>query len=435
MVDLPRPHLPRPALSRRRLATLPAAAAVAVAGTMTAPPSPASAAVAAARPIDYHQWTGSALERGEARGLAVAKDLLHIPDGARGTRERRLGGTTYETGTWVSPWRRPGFALTQLVPSWSARTPGDSFVEVRVRGRDADGRRGSWDLVARWAADDEHLERTSFGSQGDDLGSVDVDTWTTRSGAGVEAYQLRITLARRVGQDRTPRVSTIGAMASRLPSGAPATSRPGRVRGVTLDVPRFSQMIHRGHYPQWGNGGEAWCSPTATSMVLGYYDALPGRRATAWIPAGHPDPVVDHAARRTFDHAYQGTGNWPFNTAYAATRMPRGSTSFVTRLRDARQAEKFIAAGIPLITSISFGAGELSGAPISASNGHLLVVVGFDRDGDVVVNDPAASSASGVRRTYDRAQFERAWLTRSGGLTYVIADRKHPLPGGRQSNW
>ncbi len=115
--------------------------------------------------------------------------------------------------------------------------------------------------------------------------------------------------------------------------------------------------------------------------------------------------------------------------------MGKQATSFVTRLRDARQAEKFIAAGIPLITSVSFGAGELGGAPISASNGHLLVVVGFDRDGDVVVNDPAADSSAGVRRTYDRAQFERAWLTRSGGLTYVIADREHPLPGGRQPNW
>ena len=30
-----------------------------------------------------------------------------------------------------------------------------------------------------------------------------------------------------------------------------------------------------GEYPQYGGGGEAWCSPTSTSMVLGYYEALP----------------------------------------------------------------------------------------------------------------------------------------------------------------
>ena len=87
------------------------------------------------------------------------------------------------------------------------------------------------------------------------------------------------------------------------------------------------------------------------------------------------------------------------------------------------------------MASIAFGAGELDGAPISASNGHLLVIVGFTKRGNVVVNDPAARTASGVRRTYDRGQFEDAWIPTSGGLVYVIRDRAHPLPGGPHSNW
>ena len=29
------------------------------------------------------------------------------------------------------------------------------------------------------------------------------------------------------------------------------------------------------------------------------------------------DPSVDFAARSTYDTAYRGTGNWPFNTAFA----------------------------------------------------------------------------------------------------------------------
>src|SRR3712207_8816990 len=35
---------------------------------------------------------------------------------------------------------------------------------------------------------------------------------------------------------------------------------------------------------------------------------------------------------------------------------------------------------------------------IPASNGHLLVIVGFEADGDVVVNDPAAATNAEVRR-------------------------------------
>ena len=55
----------------------------------------------------------------------------------------------------------------------------------------------------------------------------------------------------------------------------------------------------------------------------------------------------------------------------------------------------------------------------------------------MVVNDPASRTRSGVRRTYDRGQFENAWLQRypsgggmrgSGGLAYVIRDSAHPLP-------
>jgi hypothetical protein len=77
---------------------------------------------------------------------------------------------------------------------------------------------------------------------------------------------------------------------------------------------------------------------------------------------------------------------------------------------------------------VSFGSGELTGAPISSSAGHLLVIVGFTATGDVVVNDPASPSRSGVRRTYDRAELEAAWLGGSGGTVYVIHDEAHALP-------
>jgi hypothetical protein len=167
-------------------------------------------------------------------------------------------------------------------------------------------------------------------------------------------------------------------------------------------------------------------------MVLGHYDALPPAEAYAWVPDDHVDPWVDHAARRTFDTAYDGTGNWPFNTAYAATHTDH---AFVTRLRSLREAGLFIEAGIPLVASISFSSGELDNAPIGGTNGHLLVIVGFRENGDVVVNDPAAANRKGVRRTYDRGQFEDAWLPTSGGLVYVIHDDAHPLPEGKHSNW
>jgi hypothetical protein len=50
----------------------------------------------------------------------------------------------------------------------------------------------------------------------------------------------------------------------------------------------------------------------------------------------------------------------------------------------------------------------------------LLVVIGFDRAGNPIVNDPAAWSDATVRKVYDRAQFERSWLGGSGGIAYII---------------
>jgi hypothetical protein len=150
-------------------------------------------------------------------------------------------------------------------------------------------------------------------------------------------------------------------------------------------------------------------------MVLGYYGISP---ALTGIAAGHVDAVVDHTAKMVYDHGYDGTGNWAFNTAYAATLV--AGDSYVTRMSGLREAEDFILDGVPLIVSIAFGRNQLAGAPIAASNGHLLVIVGFEADGDVIVNDPAGATNAEVRRVYDRAQFERIWISASGGTAYVI---------------
>ena len=379
--------------------------------------------------ISFTRWQGSGMSAGTNRGTVVTD--AGVAFGTRtGTRE--YGGRSYERARWSGPWQTSAFSFTELVASWEATTPGDSWIEVEVRGRNAKGVLSSWDLLGRWTSGDKFVKRTSVSPQSDDLASVAVDTWRTGS-VGLASWQLRLSLYRKAGTTG-PTVSSLGAMASSLPrTSAVAVSTPGPHVGTVLDVPSYSQMAHAGHYPQWGGGGEAWCSPTSTSMVLGYFGALPPRSAYRFVPAGHPAPWVDYAARKTYDADYEGTGNWPFNTAYAA---PLAGDAFVTRLRSLREAEEFITAGIPLVASISWGRGELDGAHVSASNGHLVVIVGFTADGNVVTNDPAADTAAGVRTTYDRAQFENAWLPTSGGLVYVIHDAAHPLPPApAQANW
>jgi hypothetical protein len=408
-------------------ASLTATALLAAGGTTA--DAAGSAQAGPARHVSYQQWAGPRRQRqGTRAGVVVTRDGLRVgrPVGRVRYRDPETGRTTrYQYGRWTSPWTRPGFGLTEAVASWDAATPRGTWVGVQMRGRTPAGRRSSWDTLGTWASHESRFHRWTLGRQADDVTEVAVDTLRTRGGTALARWQLRVTLYRRAGTSATPLVHGLGAMVSRLPGGDPPTTRTTMRRTRDLAVPRRSQMIHRGHYPQWGGGGEAWCSPTSTTMLLRFWDRGPRPRAYSWIPAGHPDPQVDYAARSVYDYGFDGAGNWPFNTAYANRYR---TDSFVTRLRSLREAEQFIKAGIPLVASINFGPGELDGAPISSSAGHLLVIRGFTATGRVIVNDPAARRNRGVRRVYRRGQFADAWVGGSGGLVYVIRPPGKGLP-------
>jgi hypothetical protein len=298
---------------------------------------------------------------------------------------------------WTSPWCEPGFAFTDLVASWSATTPRGSWVEVAAQAR---GSR-TWHGLGTWASGQASTHR---GSSTDDP-EVDTDLW--RPGPRTDAYRLRV---RRHGDAVVHRVGAV-VTAGRVRGD---TSSPLRRLERVLEVPRLSQMTYA------EVGGRGWCSPTAVAMVLARAGALP---PTTDIPA---------AAREVFDPVYDGTGNWSFNAAWAATLSGH---AFVTRLHDLRDAERFVDVGIPLVASVAYPPGALRGAPTRGTDGHLLVIRGFTATGDVVTNDPGAPSERSVRRTYDRAALEPAWLDGSGGTVYVIHRDDHPLPGGGRGAW
>ncbi|MFE2754565.1 C39 family peptidase [Actinosynnema sp. NPDC059335] len=375
----------------------------------------APAGVAEGAHVDYHEWRAARLAEGAHEGTAPVPGGLAIrhPVGI-------LDG--YEYARWTSPRRVTGFAATQAVASWNADTPPGTWLQVELRGDDT-----PWYVMGRWASGDGDIARTSVPGQADEHGSVDVDTFL--AARPLRAYRLRVTLYRLADGGASPLLRMAGAMASAVPDRftVPA-SAPGVARGIELPVPRYSQNVHEGHYPEYDGGGEAWCSPTSTEMVVEYYGRGPSAEDLSWVDPGHADPAVDHAARHTYDRAYGGAGNWPFNTAYAAGFGLRGH---VTRLRSLSELERHIARGVPVITSQSFREDELDGAGYGTA-GHIMVVVGFTGDGDVIANDPASPSNDAVRRVYDRRQFETVWLrTRrhladgsvgggSGGIAYLI---------------
>jgi len=400
---------------------------------LTSPPSPESTRLAASSTAGRHTFrqltTNAAFRAGVGEGVRIARGSLTI---SRPEGRMAYAGRRWAWSRWTSSWVRAGQSFTELVPTWNAVTPKGTAVQVQARVRTSAGKFSRFKVMGSWATRDAGFRRTSSASQQDSVARVSTDTLMAAGGVALTSYQLRVLTLRRPSNTATPTVRSLQAVASRPASALPATSRR-LLRAKTLRVPRYSQMTHRGQYPNYGGGGEAWCSPTSLSMLLGYYRALPSASSYAWVNKRYADPWVDHVARVVYDYGYQVTGNWAFNTAYASNLT---SDAFVTRLNNLRDAERFIAAGIPLAASISFSRGQLNGAPISATAGHLVVIAGFTRAGKVVVNDPAAPSNATVRRVYDRGQFERAWLRKSSGTVYVVRNAAYPLPArGGNHNW
>jgi hypothetical protein len=301
------------------------------------------------------------------------------------------------SGTAVSPVVRTGFGAREAIPSWNAATPAGTWLEARVRAR-VGGRWTRWYELGSWSSR-SGARRHSVDGQRDARGRVATDT--LRLAAGADALQLSLRLHGAV------RVSLAAVAFSSAPSSPRSLRAPLGSRRTLVDVPKYSQMV----YP---DGGEAWCSPTSVAMVVAYWQRYRG-------PA---EPRVRQAARGTYDRVYRGNGNWAFNVAYAATQ---GLEAQVARFASLREVERWVAAGVPVVASFAWRPGQLEGAG-GSSDGHLAVVVGFERDGDPIVNDPAARTNAAVRRTYPRAQLERLWLRHSGGTVYLIHPRGLSVP-------
>lgn len=313
------------------------------------------------------------------------------------------------TGRAEGPVLARSPAYREAIVSWNAVTPPGSWIEARLRVR-VDQRWSDWYVMGVWSSDDTEDHRHSVRNQNDNDGRVLTDTLLIAQDA--DAFQVRIDLFASSVQE-LPSVSLVTVATTGQGAAGGVLTGEQNVRGLTLPVPERSQMV----YP---NGGEIWCSPTSTSMVMAYWaDSL---------MAPELDISVPDVAAGTYDPVYRGNGNWPFNTAFAARD---GLIAYVSRLHSMAEVESWVAAGVPVIASLGWVAGELPEAPIGSTNGHLLVIVGFTPAGDVVVNDPAGDPRLGqrVRRVYARQRFESLWQAHSSGTVYLIYPRDWRVPG------
>lgn len=298
----------------------------------------------------------------------------------------------------------------ELFSSWNVETPaGTGFgVEVRV-GEKFDAPLSPWLWLGDWGEVPpvEKLRKC-------EAGRVEVDTFVSERDLGV--WQLRIRAFRMDEGTQPLRVRRLDTcIANRTLTAKDAASRaPRAVRakntGCTIGGPEGPRPLSGPIVPFRSQRVEdpaiagRICSPTSVAMVLAY--------------RGVDRPTAEVAAC-IYDREHEMYGNW--------SRAIQGAFSFgvpgyLTRVATWDEARAFVLAGQPLVISIAAKEDELTGAPYAKTDGHLLVLRGFDTNGDVFVNDPAAPDAEHGATKYSRAELERCWMGH-GGVAYVLLPR------------
>jgi hypothetical protein len=134
---------------------------------------------------------------------------------------------------------------------------------------------------------------------------------------------------------------------------------------------------------------ESVCLPASVTMLLSYWK-------------------VDRPLAETALAIYDPDSGMFGNGARAAARAGElGLNSWMQRVRDWDQVKAMIGRGQPVIAAVGMNDGE-----------HLIVIRGFTRDGDVIVNDPLDHAKGGTIRK--AGELGRAWFD-CGGFAIAIS--------------
>jgi hypothetical protein len=311
-------------------------------------------------------------------------------------------------GEWIytSPQILAGVPWTELIVSWNMEPVEGSYLKVEARAIYPD-RPTKYFTMGLWSLNPQRHPRESVRNQKDADGDVLTDT--LRLSRPSDRVQIRLTLGRDASEKA--RLKLIGLClldaTARLEPLGPNRAAWGKV----LAVPERSQMA----YPN----GNVLCSPTTVSMLMSYWAIR--------LKKPELDLDVPEIVPRLYDPVWEGTGNWPFNTAYAGSFD--GMRAYVTRLTDVSELEDWIASGIPVGLSVCYNKLRGKSGPLS---GHLVVCTGFTPDGDVILNDPG--TRLNVRKTFPRKNLVSAWAY-SRNAVYLIYPQSVEVPKDRFGHW
>jgi Peptidase_C39 like family len=276
----------------------------------------------------------------------------------------------------------PVEAATHFVPSFAALTPMTYSVRLEVSVRAG----GAWSPFAVGVG----LGPTPFAPREPVEGlAADIDVF--RTPRPVEAARLRVRLR---GDEAAAVLAAPWMLTLSASDSAPAVSPGASTPAPRLEVPRRSQMEADSAIAR------RICSPTCVAMVMDFW----GR-----------SPALDSLAAEMFHPGVDLYGVWPAAIVAAGRH---GLSGYLLRFPDWTAAAYCLGRGLPIVASVRYAAGELTGAAVAQTPGHLVVLTGWS-NGEVLVNDPGAPDRPSVARRYRLDEIVRVWLERAA-IGYVI---------------
>jgi hypothetical protein len=318
----------------------------------------------------------------------------------------KSAGTSSRERVFTSPEIVSRIRWNELILSWNVDAPKSTFAKFEVRVILPNGP-SKWYSMGLWSPERGRRPRESVLDQEDANGNVSTDTLILKRAS--DRFQVRATLGR--DDVEKARLKFIGAALTDSTTGFPPLLPNKTAWGRLLPVPERTQMIY--------TNGHVICSPTTVSMLMGYWATKLNRPEI--------DPDVPNVVDAVYDTNWKGAGNWAFNMAYAGGY--NGIRAYVTRMSDISQLEEWIKTGTPVGLSVCY---DLLRGRVSKANGHLVVLVGFDGNGDPVINDPGTTRD--VRKTFKRQNLARAWAY-SKNAAYLIYPEGWEVPKDTFGEW
>jgi len=266
------------------------------------------------------------------------------------------------------------------LPSWNGTAPDQqSSFKIQMRFRYGSGW-SSWLTAGYW----KNNIWSSYGSTSFSDGYIDIDH--VKMYSYKSDWQFKVILERRSIDYPSPTIHMLSFFVS-------DTRTTDQVDHTNLlnDNPEeiFIPTTHLYQYSLDDVIGRSICSPTSVSMILISYEI-------------DVEPVS--FARDTYDPYHNLFGVWP---RVVQNALEYGVKGYVTQYRSWSQAREILANGGRIAMSV--------GRPLYS--GHLIMLAGFDNNGNPIVHDPAKSNGYGYK--FNKTDLGESWFDK-GGISYTF---------------